>query len=111
MKWKNDINLKLGSAFPVVLLANKCDKLPQEAKEQVEKTLNGFCTTHGFTKWYLTSARDGIGIDEAAEFLIQTIVMRGTMRLNPKEDSGTIYINDDKKNNPVVKKESTGCCK
>jgi len=36
--------------------------------------LEAFCKENGFVKWFLTSARDDIGMNEAGNFVVQTIL-------------------------------------
>jgi len=71
LKWKADIDAKVtlpnGNVIPVVLLANKCDL-------STNVDLDQFCKDYGFVKWFLTSAKEDIGIKEAATFLAQTIL-------------------------------------
>jgi len=72
LKWKQDIDAKValpdGTPIPVVLLANKCDLVKQLPN------YDDFCREYGFLKWFATSAKENVGIDEASRFLIQTIL-------------------------------------
>nr|XP_018917622.1 PREDICTED: ras-related protein Rab-32-like [Bemisia tabaci] len=71
VKWLTDLREKValydGSPVPVVLLANKCDiagaAIPTE-------TIKKFCRDHGIEKWFPTSAKEDINIDEAMDYLI-----------------------------------------
>ncbi|UYV81709.1 RAB32 [Cordylochernes scorpioides] len=71
LKWKLDLDSKVhladGSPVPTVLLGNKCDM----GREMVNAaTLNQFCEEHGFSSWFLTSCKENIHIDDAANFLV-----------------------------------------
>jgi len=76
MKWKADIDNKVllpnGKPLPVILLANKCDLLSPEKLTEIN--LDRFCKENGFTNWFLTSAKENIKIEEAANFLVETIL-------------------------------------
>jgi len=78
LKWKQDIDSKVtlpnGKVIPVVLLANKCD-IPT-APDDWSKTLNldKFCQENGFLKGFYTSAKEDIGITDAANFLVREIL-------------------------------------
>jgi len=75
VKWKKDIDKKVllpnGEPIPVFLLGNKCDLL-QEAK--FAHDLDKFCAQYGFTKWFLTSAKENIQIEDAANALVEDII-------------------------------------
>jgi len=72
LKWKADIDSKVklpnGKVIPVVLLANKCDLMDKPVN------LADFCKQYGFEKCFLTSAKEDIGINDASNCLIQTIL-------------------------------------
>lgn len=110
-KWKNDIDSKVtlppdDRPIPVVLLANKCDLNPKDGgrnKEEMDK----FCSDHGFAGWFETSAKDNVGIDKGAKFLVQKILESDVSRteadpnvVNPK-DVASSGAGEEKKG---------GCC-
>jgi len=108
LKWKADIDSKVtlpdGRVIPVVLLANKCDL--------TDKTidLDEFCKKFGFEKWFLTSAKEDIGITDASRFLVQKILendesySKGSS--NEEMGTGSLVIT-----NPSSKpKPKTTCC-
>ncbi|CAB3997990.1 ras-related Rab-38-like [Paramuricea clavata] len=76
-KWKNDLDSKVflpnGSPIPAVLLANKCD-LVSEGLHSNTTQMNEFCAEKGFAGWFETSAKENIGLDEAATFLVHKIL-------------------------------------
>uniref|UniRef100_A0A914XHV6 Uncharacterized protein n=1 Tax=Plectus sambesii TaxID=2011161 RepID=A0A914XHV6_9BILA len=70
LRWKADLDQKVrladGSPIPAILLANKCD-LDESTISEVD--LNKCCEENGFIGAYRTSAKENIGIDEAASLL------------------------------------------
>ncbi|KAI8374134.1 P-loop containing nucleoside triphosphate hydrolase protein [Radiomyces spectabilis] len=88
-RWKNDIDTKVtlpeawgGGKIPVVLLANKSDLVQEGHGQHVNAAeMDSFCKDLGFIKWFETSAKDNINIEEAARHLITAI-------LNIEEESG-----------------------
>jgi len=83
LKWKTDIDSKValpnGQVIPVILLANKGDL----ADKNYEINLDNFCKEHGFKKWFLTSAKENFGINEATDFLIRTILENDEVKVPP----------------------------
>jgi Ras-related protein Rab-32 len=107
LKWKADIDAKVtlpsGKVIPVILLANKCDLSEQPLN------LDDFCKQHGFEKWFLTSAKEGIGIDEAARFLVQTILDNDeimAIHINKEYQKGLNVTSSTHKSND----SKTNCC-
>jgi small GTP-binding protein len=106
-KWKADIDAKVtvGSEerpIPVVLLANKCD-LAREAFVQTQEQMDAFCKEHKFAAWFETSAKDNIGIDRAARFLVERI-MENDQNRQRQQDSDIVKPGDQ----PAPKKQE-GC--
>eukprot|EP01114_Cavostelium_apophysatum_P004817 TRINITY_DN1520_c0_g1_i1.p1 TRINITY_DN1520_c0_g1~~TRINITY_DN1520_c0_g1_i1.p1 ORF type:complete len:297 (+),score=76.99 TRINITY_DN1520_c0_g1_i1:229-1119(+) len=109
LKWKADIDSKVtlpdGRVIPVVLLANKCDLIDKKVD------LDQFCETHGFQKWFLTSAKDDIGINDAARSLVQMILENddGYVKTHHGEDKGeSISLVHHAK--PNQKSSGFSCC-
>jgi len=79
VKWKRDLDEKVstvdGTPVPAILLGNKCD-LPREAEMPSDSDISQFCTKHGFIGWRKVSAKDGNGIEEAADEILKTLVSR-----------------------------------
>ncbi|XP_077990218.1 ras-related protein Rab-32-like isoform X2 [Glandiceps talaboti] len=76
-KWKNDLDSKVqlpnGQNIPVVLLANKCDQAKEGLVNNATQ-MDEYCKEKGFIGWFETSAKENINIDEAARFLVTTIL-------------------------------------
>ncbi|KAI7903929.1 P-loop containing nucleoside triphosphate hydrolase protein [Cokeromyces recurvatus] len=81
-KWKNDLDNKVtlpdtwgGGPIPVVLLANKADLIQEGHGQHVNPNeLDKFCKEHGFIQWFETSAKDNTNIEEAARYLVSSIL-------------------------------------
>ncbi|XP_032777687.2 uncharacterized protein LOC116916542 isoform X1 [Daphnia magna] len=109
-KWKQDLDTKVqlpdGSPIPCVLLANKCDQ-PKEGIAASSAKMDEYCKEKGFAGWFETSAKDNINIDDAAKFLVGTILQNDQWSTSIKEeDSDKLDLNGkggtvgvDKKNN------------
>ncbi|XP_053403869.1 ras-related protein Rab-32B-like [Mercenaria mercenaria] len=85
-KWLNDVNSKVmlsnEEPVPIILLANKCDV---EDVAIDEKKIEDFCKTHNILKWFQTSAKDNINIDEAMKLLIDYILKLPAENQQPEE--------------------------
>jgi len=111
-KWKNDIDAKVtlppdDRPIPVVLLANKCD-LAKEGICQDKTQMDAYCQENGFIGWFETSAKDDIGIEQAARFLVQKILENDRTRGHEEVDKDTVRLGQDPL--PPKKEESGGCC-
>lgn len=47
--------------------------------------MDKFCAEHGFAGWFETSAKDNVGIDKAAKFLVQKILESDVNHNEPKD--------------------------
>jgi len=117
-KWKNDIDAKVTlppdeRPIPVVLLANKCD-LARDGFARNTAQMDKYCEEHGFAGWFETSAKDNVGIDTAAKFLVGQILANDTERGAPKDqkDTGSIKLESagGKSAGETEKKSGGGCC-
>ncbi|KAI7846985.1 P-loop containing nucleoside triphosphate hydrolase protein [Circinella umbellata] len=115
-KWKDDIDAKVslpsawgGGNIPVVLLANKSDLVNEGHGQHANpKEMDELCEKHGFLKWFETSAKNNTNIDDAARFLIQSILSIEEEHGSPDlddDDSERIHIDDNKSTNG-----GGGCC-
>ncbi|KAL3313145.1 rab32, member RAS oncoprotein [Cichlidogyrus casuarinus] len=77
VNWKQGLDSKVtlpnGTPIPCVLLANKID-LPKDGNLSDPNVITQFAEENGFAKWFETSAKENIGIKDAANFLIRRIV-------------------------------------
>ncbi|KAI7877410.1 P-loop containing nucleoside triphosphate hydrolase protein [Lichtheimia hyalospora FSU 10163] len=112
-KWKDDIDAKVslpeawgGGRIPVVLLANKSDLANDGHGQHVNPAeMDELCEKHGFIKWFETSAKDNTNIDEAAKFLIKSILDIEEQHGSPDlEEDERIQLEESNANN------GGGCC-
>jgi len=77
-KWKSDIDSKVTvgveeKPIPVILLANKID-MAKDGFVKSSSQMDQYCKENNFVGWFETSAKENIGIDKAAKFLISKIL-------------------------------------
>eukprot|EP01088_Endostelium_zonatum_P012735 TRINITY_DN26_c0_g3_i1.p1 TRINITY_DN26_c0_g3~~TRINITY_DN26_c0_g3_i1.p1 ORF type:complete len:222 (+),score=70.96 TRINITY_DN26_c0_g3_i1:140-805(+) len=115
-KWKSDIDAKVTlppdeRPIPVVLLANKCD-LARDGFARNTAQMDKYCEEHGFAGWFETSAKDNVGIDTAAKFLVGQILANDTERPNKpdgKEQEKGFKV-DQQQNKPAEEARRSTCC-
>eukprot|EP01114_Cavostelium_apophysatum_P004177 TRINITY_DN14356_c0_g1_i1.p1 TRINITY_DN14356_c0_g1~~TRINITY_DN14356_c0_g1_i1.p1 ORF type:complete len:221 (+),score=19.98 TRINITY_DN14356_c0_g1_i1:110-772(+) len=78
-KWKSDIDSKVTvgleeNPIPVILLANKIDLASKDGWMKSSSQMDQYCAENNFAGWFETSAKDNVGIDKAAKFLISKIL-------------------------------------
>lgn len=102
------MRLPNNAPLPVVLLANKCD-LPDHQGPNKEQ-LDAFCKEHGFVRWYETSAKENINIEESVKGLVSSILEHsdalGAQKDAKKEKEGGVSMSLA---GEAPKKEG-GCC-
>ena len=87
-------------------MANKCDVGTKEGPGKNSEEMLKFCEEHGFAGWFETSAKNNVGIDEAAKFLVQKILDADITRAPVDEDTVNLDQNPPKPN----QQPSGGCC-
>ncbi|GAB6021806.1 hypothetical protein CHUAL_004379 [Chamberlinius hualienensis] len=74
-KWHKDVQDKVclqdGRPIPVIIIANKCD-IPTVNIER--RVLDKFCQQNDVLKWFYTSAKEDININEAIHYLVSKII-------------------------------------
>ncbi|KAH7829720.1 Rab32A5 [Monocercomonoides exilis] len=92
-KWKNEIDSEVHfkkskeTPIPFILLANKTD-LDKNAIDPSQ--LDQYCKDYGFVKWFETSAKDNINVEEAVNYLVKSIFeTEAQVRDNPDEESNS----------------------
>lgn len=95
--------------IPVVLLANKCDLNPKDGLGRNKEEMDKFCQEHGFAGWFETSAKDNVGIDKAAKFLVQKI-LESDVNHNQPNDPDVVNPGADAKANNASEEKKGGCC-
>ena len=107
-KWKADLDSKVllsnGKPIPAVLLANKCDLGSEEFDKGTAQQLDTYCKEKGFLGWYKTSAKENIGIDDAAKCLVSEILSNNELN-EPHQHDDVVPLDD-----PLPKKQTKNCC-
>ncbi|XP_062521005.1 ras-related protein Rab-32-like [Corticium candelabrum] len=106
-KWKNDLDAKVqlpdGKPVPCILLANKCDQA-KEGLVNNKHQMDEYCQDKGFLKWFETSAKDNINIDEAANCLVSKILENNDSN-EWDRDSDVVDPTET-----LPQKQRSGCC-
>lgn len=96
IKWKIDIDQKCtlenGKPIPVYLLINKIDLVQNKEAFDGHEDIDQFCKDHGFVGWYITSAKEDIGIKQAVEDLLELMVNNS---LNPDNSPVAVASNEN----------------
>ncbi|CAM9361542.1 unnamed protein product [Ascophyllum nodosum] len=84
-KFRQIIDEKLaevgGASLPVVLVANKSDRLGEEGVSLNKASMEKICKKHRLNGWYATSAKDNSNIDLAIKEVLQQ-ALKGVPRTN-----------------------------
>jgi len=120
-QWKMDIDSKVwipgpdgkDVPIPVVLLANKCDLIPDYATQKKSEH-DTFCDEQAFIGWCETSAKENINIEKSLRMLVSQILENE--KLHPskpdvdeeeeEEDTTTVKL---KEKDPKTSSEGCSC--
>ncbi|KAI3646540.1 hypothetical protein MP228_009468 [Amoeboaphelidium protococcarum] len=100
--------------IPAILLGNKADLVPNN--QEIADELRSFCQESGFHSCYLTSAKEGSGIDEAVRQLVELIVQNEFARQQYVQLYGSTDLNKAKNTVRLTSasggspSNSKGCC-
>jgi small GTP-binding protein len=72
IRWKRDIDEKLGDNTPVMLFANKSDACETPVDKDL---LDQLCKKSGFIGWIETSAKSGSGIGDGIDLVLQNVAV------------------------------------
>ena len=108
----DETNFIDGGKLPFVLVQNKVDLIEsREEFEKIENETKNVCEMNNFEKYFMTSVKQSVNVEEAMSFLIDKIIER----LEKHAEDGNIIFNDQKKretirirNSNVNEKQS--CC-
>lgn len=81
--WLENVRVSLGDNIPVIVFANKCDI----SKDYVTTELEKLCKEKNILKFFKTSAKTNIGIQEGMDYLIGVLISNNTKspkKTNPK---------------------------
>ena len=119
VKWKNTVDETTkfidGTNIPAILIRNKVDLLENDDNNNDEEQMKEFCQSHSFLRCFKTSAKTGINIDEAMNFLISTIIDKmeklAENGSNPFEkDRKSLVLQSNKHKENAQENNSGGCC-
>ena len=119
LKWKKSVDEEAvfidGGKLPCVLVENKIDLLPDDEKMKDDPELKSFAEINGFIGCFRSSAKEGINIAEAMEFLIKGVIKRLEAQAEKGNDVFTtdrksVVLNQEKHTISSVKKKKDGCC-
>ena len=90
-KWRNDILAKmdLETPIPMLMLINKCDLDTRLKKSDAE--IRQYSESLGFVDCCKVSAKNGEGVNESIEKLVEVIIARGVA--NSAKDADVVDIN------------------
>ena len=119
IKWKKSVDEEAvfidGARLPCVLVENKIDLLSDDNREQDDPELIEFAEKNGFIGSFKSSAKAGINISEAMEFLIRAIVTRMEAYASKGNevfttDRKSVVLDQEKHTTTAIKKKKDGCC-
>ena len=80
LRWKdtvyNESEFIDGEKLPFLLIQNKIDLVNNEKLEEIKEKSKNIAEENNFIGYFLTSAKNNIGIDEAMNFIIENIIQR-----------------------------------
>ena len=100
--WKNavsnEVNFIDGGKIPFILIENKIDLIEnREEFQNIENETKNICENNNFEKYFMTSVKQNINVEESMDFLIEKIVER----LEKNYSSGSIELNEQNKRNSI----------
>ena len=101
-----------GGKLPFVLVQNKVDLIEsREEFEKIENETKNVCEMNNFEKYFMTSVKQSVNVEEAMSFLIDKIIER----LEKHAEDGNIIFNDQKKRETIRIRNSNvndkqACC-
>lgn len=108
-RWYNDVRNKVklpdGRDIPVVIFANKCDLI---ASRDYDMNLDKYCEEKGILKWFNTSAKDSVGIDDGMNYLLDAMIRcsgKETKTDTPGNATASFNLDDTK-----TLRLNPGCC-
>ena len=103
-----------GQKIPFVLIQNKIDLIEEKNElEEIENKTKIAVEENDFIKYYMSSVKENVNVDEVMDFIIGNIVDR----LEVYTKNGGEFFLDDKrqksfslKEKPLIKDEKSSCC-
>lgn len=89
-----------GRRLPFILVQNKVDLLKsKEDVDQVENDTKNICYQEEFTKYFLTSVKENVNVDESMVFLLDNIIDR--LEKYAEENGGKDVFNDPRRKDTI----------
>ena len=103
LNWKNlvsqETNFIDGEKLPFILVQNKIDLIEnREDFEKIENETKTLCKDNNFEKYFMTSVKLNVNVEESMTFLIDKIIKR----LEKYAESGNIVFNEQKQRNTIT---------
>ena len=101
-----------GGKLPFILVQNKIDLIEnREDFEKIEKETKNISKLHNFEKYFMTSVKQNVNVEEAMTFLIEKIIER----LEKYAQNGNIIFKEQKKRGTIKIRSSSSsnkkyCC-
>ena len=110
----DETNFLDGGKLPFILVQNKVDLIENRDEfEKIEEKTKEICEFNQFEKYFMTSVKQNVNVEEAMTFLIEKIIER----LENYAKDGNIVFNDQRKretirirNTTSGNKEKSSCC-
>ncbi len=116
LNWKklvsDEANFIDGGKLPFILVQNKVDLIEsREEFENVENKTKNLSDFNNFEKYFMTSVKQNVNVEESMSFLIDKIIER----LEKYASNGNIIFNEQKKRETIRIRNSSvstqkGCC-
>ena len=117
LDWKNVMNSESifvdGQKIPFVLIQNKIDLIEEKAElDEIENKTKIVAEKNDFIKYFMSSVKENVNIDEVMNFIIGNIVDR----LEVYTENGGDFFPDSKRNKSfalkdiTIKDEKSSCC-
>ena len=117
LDWKNVMSEESsfvdGKKLPFVLVQNKIDLIENKTQlDEVEKNTKNLADNNDFIKYFMSSVKENVNIDEVMNFIIGNIVDR----LEVYTENGGDFFPDSKRNKSfalkdiTIKDEKSSCC-
>ena len=89
-------------AIPFVLIGNKIDLIEKEEEKAIidDRTKN-ICQNYGFLNYFLTSAKEGINVNESMKYLLEYIIDR----INKFSRENNVEFGQKRKDTIILTKE------
>ena len=118
LKWKEIISEEStfvdDEKIPFILIGNKIDLIENEEHDNINQRFKEISNNYGFMNYFLTSAKEGINVDESMKYLVDYIIDR----INKFCDENCVEFGQRRKDSQrlnknslaIRKQESKGCC-